>query len=68
LEDDSHVSELIRALPHGVVACKPYGNKVARAFPIKNEMWLQVAHMTMDSTEGVPFKDRWVKGAGFPRQ
>ncbi|KAH7356199.1 hypothetical protein BKA66DRAFT_595891 [Pyrenochaeta sp. MPI-SDFR-AT-0127] len=64
--DDSHVCKLIRALANGAQACKPYeGNP---RFPMKNDMFLQAAHIALDSTENTQYLTRWVRGAGFKPQ
>ncbi|KAF2175822.1 hypothetical protein K469DRAFT_609363 [Zopfia rhizophila CBS 207.26] len=64
--DDSHVCKLIRALANGAQVCKPY--ELHPKFPMKNSMFLQTAHMAMDSTEDALYLMRWVRGAGFKQQ
>ena len=62
-EDDGHLSKLIRAIANGKAVSAPYETK--DSFRIKGDMWLQLAHMAIDSVEygGEP---RWVRSAGFP--
>lgn len=60
-EEDGHASKIIRALAHGQQVCKPYQSK--EEFRIKDAMWLQLAHMSIDSVEGQEFT--WVRSAGF---
>ena len=63
-KDDGHASKLIRALAHGQEACKPYEGK--NGFMIKDEMWLKMGHMVIDSVEGTDYaKDRWVRSCGW---
>ncbi|KAI4097423.1 MAG: hypothetical protein LQ339_006741 [Xanthoria mediterranea] len=60
-EDDGHASKLVRALKHGEEICKPYNDNPR--FRIKEDMWLRLGHMAIDSVEdsGEP----WVRSAGF---
>ncbi|KAI9747916.1 MAG: hypothetical protein M1835_001941 [Candelina submexicana] len=60
-EDDGHASKLVRALAHGEEVCRPYEDR--EAFRIKNQMWLQLGHMAIDSVEDTG--DTWVRSAGF---
>ncbi|RMZ83991.1 hypothetical protein DV737_g1267, partial [Chaetothyriales sp. CBS 132003] len=61
LSDDGHSSKLIRAIAHGKQVSKAYEDE--DAFMIKQDMFLQIAHMAIDSVEaGNP---RWVRNAGF---
>jgi hypothetical protein len=60
-DDDGHASKLIRALAHGGAACQPYEGRAG--FPVSGDMWLQIAHMAIDSVEaGAP---HWVRSCGF---
>ncbi|GIJ88145.1 hypothetical protein Asppvi_007062 [Aspergillus pseudoviridinutans] len=66
-DDDSHVTKFLRGLAHGQRFCLPYQGNVC--FPLPDELWLQIGHMAMDSTEKEPVaRNRWVRGAGFPSQ
>lgn len=68
-DDDSHVTKFLRALAHGSQFCQAYDINDSHRFPMKGDLWLQVAHMAMDTTEKEPIaKNRWVRGAGFPSQ
>ncbi|OGM39343.1 hypothetical protein ABOM_012045 [Aspergillus bombycis] len=68
-DDDSHVTKFLRALAHGSRFCQGYDIINGDRFPMKGGLWLQVAHMAMDTTEKEPIaKNRWVRGAGFPSQ
>lgn len=68
-DDDSHVTKFLRALAHGSRFCQGYDISSSDQFPLKGEMWLQIAHMAMDITEKEPIaKHRWVRGAGFASQ
>lgn len=61
LEDDGHASKLVRALAHGQQVCAPYEAKPE--FRLKQDDWLQLGHMTIDSVEGDG--PNWVRSAGF---
>lgn len=68
-DDDSHVTKFLRALAHGSRLCQGLHINNSDHFPMRDDMWLQVAHMAMDTTEKEPVaKNRWVRGAGFPSQ
>ncbi|RMZ90050.1 hypothetical protein DV736_g2717, partial [Chaetothyriales sp. CBS 134916] len=61
LSDDGHSSKLIRAIAHGKQVSKAYDDE--DAFMIKQDTFLQIAHMAIDSVEaGNP---RWVRNTGF---
>jgi Questin oxidase-like len=62
-EDDGHAAKFIRALAHGQQACAPFEEK--ESWPVRGELWLQLAHMVIDSVEDDG--DRWVNSAGFPQ-
>ncbi|KAE8377941.1 hypothetical protein BDV26DRAFT_292672 [Aspergillus bertholletiae] len=64
-DDDSHVTKFLRGLAHGSLYCQSYDHP--DCFPMTTEMWLQVGHMAMDSTEKEPIpKNRW--GASVARR
>lgn len=62
LDDDGHGPKLLRAVAHGQKVSKPYEHK--DSFRIKGDMWLQIAHMVVDSIENAGQK--WVRSCGFP--
>lgn len=63
-KDDGHGSKLVRALAHGQQICKPFENKeVGKSFRIKDDMWLQLGHMAIDSVESAP--PEWVRSCGY---
>ena len=62
IEDDGHASKFVRALAHGQILCAPYEHKAE--FKIKDDMWLQLGNMVIDSVEDSG--ERWVRSAGFP--
>lgn len=67
--DDGHLPKLIRALAHGEKLCQPSESEDAQTalslFPVKGNMWLQIANMAIDSAEIEPdLLRRWVRGAG----
>jgi hypothetical protein len=64
--DDSHVSKLLRALANGERVSREYEERAD--FPMKQRMFLQTAHIALDSTEEALYQDRWVMGAGFKQQ
>ncbi|KAF1991240.1 hypothetical protein K402DRAFT_389419 [Aulographum hederae CBS 113979] len=65
ISDDGHVSKLVRALATGEDVCEPFQEKKAGEIDwrIRGDMWLQLGHMVVDSTEGSD--TRWVRSAGF---
>ncbi len=68
MEDDGHAAKLVRALKNGEVQCAPYENGGGDAFPIKGDMWLQLARMAFDSVdiEGDQNDNaRWIRNCGF---
>ncbi|KAI4282923.1 MAG: hypothetical protein L6R38_002542, partial [Xanthoria sp. 2 TBL-2021] len=60
-EDDGHASKLVRALKHGEQICIPYNDDPR--FRIKEDMWLKLGHMAIDSVEDTG--EPWVRSAGF---
>ncbi|OQV09749.1 hypothetical protein CLAIMM_13838 [Cladophialophora immunda] len=66
IEDDGHISKLLRALAHGQAISGPYENQpgLSHRFPLKGDGWLTLANMAVDTTDSVPYLDRWVRGAG----
>lgn len=66
IEDDGHISKLLRALAHGQLISAPYENQpeLSHRFPLKGNGWLTLANMAVDTTDSVPYLDRWVRGAG----
>ncbi|KAH6668434.1 hypothetical protein B0J14DRAFT_164803 [Halenospora varia] len=67
-DDDSHLSKLLRALANGRTVCEPFESKFPDRFPIKGTMWLQLAHMALDSMDNEVYFDRWIRGAGFDEE
>lgn len=67
--DDGHIAKLIRALAHGAQVCRPYEAQpeLSARFPLKGNGWLQIANMAIDTTTELRTPDRWVRGAGGPR-
>lgn len=67
--DDCHVAKFIRALAHGASVTQKYGaGQTSKTFPMSVDMFLLAAHMALDSTEGVYYFYRWIRGAGFDAQ
>jgi hypothetical protein len=61
LEDDGHVSKLVRALAHGEAACEKFRGR--EGFVVEGDMWRKLGHMAIDSVEaGAP---HWVRSCGF---
>lgn len=60
-EDDGHASKLVRALAHGQRISAPYQHEPR--FRIKDDDWLRMAHMAIDSVE--VSDPNWVRSAGF---
>ncbi|KAF2725422.1 hypothetical protein K431DRAFT_215297 [Polychaeton citri CBS 116435] len=60
-EDDGHTCKLVRALAHGQNVCKPYQTR--EEFKVKQDDWLQLGHMAIDSVEASG--PNWVRDVGF---
>jgi hypothetical protein len=54
--DDSHVIEVIRSLAHGEQVSKKYENQPG--VPMAAHLFLQAAHIAMDSTDEAYYGDR----------
>ena len=75
LRDDGHAPKLIRALRNGEDKCQEFESR--EGFPIKGNMWLQLARMTIDSVQGPSDVEhyheqgqrtiKWVRNAGFEK-
>jgi hypothetical protein len=64
--DDGHVSKLVRALKHGENETRSYeGGEWSNYFPMKGDMWLQLARICLDTTRSLPWEVKWVWFAGF---
>ncbi|KDN69903.1 hypothetical protein CSUB01_09291 [Colletotrichum sublineola] len=64
--DDGHVAKFIRALRNGEEAAKAYEEGIWSAyFPVKGDMWLKLARMSLGSTRGMPVELKWIIGMGF---
>lgn len=64
--DDGHVVKLIRALKNGQEVAKPFENgEFSDAFPVKGDMWLNIARMTLDTTKDWTPDQKWVNFTGF---
>jgi len=64
LPDDGHSSKLVRALANGERVCQEYEDAPeAKDWKIKGDMWLNLAHMAIDSVEATTSK--WVRNVGF---
>ncbi|RMZ66348.1 hypothetical protein GMOD_00005484 [Pyrenophora seminiperda CCB06] len=64
--DDGHVAKLIRALKNGEEVSKPFeAGEFSDSFPVKGDMWLKVARMTLDTTKDWPTDLKWVTFTGF---
>lgn len=69
IQDDGHLSKLLRALAHGEKVSQLWEQNHAQEdkplLPIKGGMWLLLANMAIDSTENEPeIIKRWLRGAG----
>lgn len=68
IPDDGHVVKMIRALNQGHDLCLPLEAEKDDdiSLPIRNEMWLTVANMVLDSTEdAVKVPDKWLFGPRY---
>lgn len=64
--DDGHVAKLIRALRNGEQAAKSFEDgDFSEAFPVKGDMWLKIARMTLDTTKDWTPDQKWVNFTGF---
>ncbi|PQE27712.1 hypothetical protein CJF31_00009935 [Rutstroemia sp. NJR-2017a BVV2] len=64
--DDFHVTRVIRSLTHGEQVSKKYESQPG--FPMPTHLFLQAAHIAMNSTEEAYYGGHWVRGAGFKEQ
>ena len=68
IPDDGHVVKMIRALNQGHDLSQPLEavKDDTISLPIRNEMWLKVANMVLDSTQdGVKVPDKWLFGPRY---
>jgi hypothetical protein len=66
MHDDGHVAKFVRALRNGMEVGAPFENgESGDAFPLKGNMWLQLARMAYDTTLGLSPEGKWIWGAGF---
>ncbi len=68
IPDDGHVVKMIRALNQGHDLSQPLEamEDDSITLPIRNEMWLKVANMVLDSTQdGVRVPDKWLFGPRY---
>ncbi|KAJ9142492.1 Hypa-like protein [Pleurostoma richardsiae] len=64
--DDGHVSKFIRALKNGEIVAKKYEEgEWADYFPMKQDMWIKLARICLDTTTKLPWDIKWVWFAGF---
>ncbi|KAI3545142.1 hypothetical protein CABS01_11804 [Colletotrichum abscissum] len=64
--DDGHVAKFIRALRNGEESAKAHeGGAWSANFPVKGDMWLKLARMSLGSTRGVTAELKWIMGTGF---
>ncbi|KAG6015407.1 hypothetical protein E4U41_004637 [Claviceps citrina] len=63
--DDGHVAKLIRALRNGQEAAAPFERDDPDAFPVRGDLWLQVARMALGTTHGCPTDQKFVNFTGF---
>lgn len=63
--DDGHIVKFVRALYNASTVCAPFEEKedTAEKFPIKQGMYLKIANMVLDSTEGCQTTLlKWLRG------
>lgn len=68
IPDDGHVVKIIRALNQGYDLSQPLEGMEddSISLPIRNEMWLKIANMVLDSTQdGVKVPDKWLFGPRY---
>lgn len=68
IPDDGHVVKMIRALKQGHDISLPLEavEDPSISLPIRNEMWLKVANMVLDSTQdAVKVPDKWLLGPRY---
>ena len=64
--DDGHAAKFIRALKNGENVCQPFERSQWEAyFPMKGDMWLNLARMCQDTTKNMPTDLKWVPFTGF---
>jgi hypothetical protein len=69
LHDDGHVAKFARALKNGEEVSRQFENESnSSAFPVKGDIWLNLARMAYDITLGVPDEKKWPAFVGFDVQ
>ncbi|KAK7697817.1 hypothetical protein SLS64_013149 [Diaporthe eres] len=69
LHDDGHVAKFARALKNGEEVSQQFeSGQSLSAFPVKGDMWLNLARMAYDITLGVPEEKKWLPFVGFDVQ
>lgn len=65
--DDGHAAKFIRALKNGEQVTAKYesGGWAEDYFPVKGDMWLQLARMCQDTTTNMPIDLKWVRFTGY---
>jgi hypothetical protein len=63
--DDGHVAKFIRALKNGEEVCRLFEQQWGEMFPIKEDIWLKLARMALDTTKDWPTDLKWVVFTGF---
>ncbi|EOA85728.1 Baeyer-Villiger monooxygenase dmxR6 [Exserohilum turcicum] len=64
--DDGHAAKFIRALKNGEDSAKEFEQgEYKEYFPMQGDMWLRLARMCQDTTEGRPSDLKWVPFTGF---
>ncbi|GIC90050.1 questin oxidase family protein [Aspergillus udagawae] len=64
--DDGHLSKLLRALANGEKVCRPFEARAEElGLLVTGDMWLKIANMAIDSTQGDQMDTMWIRSAGF---
>lgn len=65
MHDDGHVAKFARALKNGEEVCKVFENANPSVFPVKGDMWLNLAHMAYDTNLNLSPEAKWIFFTGF---
>jgi hypothetical protein len=67
--DDGHITKFLRALRSAEKEARDLeqrmGEDAVISLPIRDDLWVRVGQMCLDSTMDVPLEEKWLMGAGF---
>ncbi|KAA8905853.1 hypothetical protein FN846DRAFT_731264 [Sphaerosporella brunnea] len=63
VKDDGHTAKFVRACIVGEKTCAPYQEHEDKGFVVRDDMWIKIAQMCIDSVEAEG--EHWAMGVGF---